>query len=118
MQLLVALCLTLAAIPAEPAYDPLGKGYLGVTVQTGGLTISSVMPDTPAAEAGFQPGDELVKLGELAPTDFTQVVAYLKSLRPGSPLKFVVRRGGEEKTLRAVLMARPASADLPRVFPE
>jgi S1-C subfamily serine protease len=109
MQLLVALALTLAAFPAEPAYDPLGKGFLGISVQTGGMSVSTVSPGTPAERAGFQAGDELLKIEE--------VMAHLKSLRPGTPVPFVVRRAGREVKIKAALMARPATADVP-VFPE
>ena len=111
MDILLALFLMLAVAPAEVAPDPLGKGFLGVTVASGSLTVSSVSPGTPADLAGFLTGDEFVRVGDLAPTDFTQVTAHLKSFRPGSRLKFVVKRGGEEKSLTAKLTARPASAD-------
>ncbi len=118
MDILLALVLTLAVAPAEAAPDPLGRGFLGVTVAAGTLTVSSVSPGTPADLGGFQAGDEFVRVGDLTPTDFTQVTAHLKSFRPGSRLKFVVRRGGEEKALSAKLTARPASADyLSEPFP-
>ena len=118
MDILLALLFTLAAAPAEPAPDPLGKGFLGVTVSAGSLTVSTVSPGTPADLAGFQPGDEFVRVGELTPTDFTQVTAHLKAFRPGSRLKFAVKRGGVELTLTGRLAARPASADyLLEAFP-
>ena len=117
MDILLALILTLAAAPLEPAQDPLGKGFLGVTVTAGGLAVSGVQPGTPADLAGFLPGDEFVRVGDLTPTDFTQVTAHLKAFRPGSRLTFVVRRGGTERTITARLMARPASADFPLAFP-
>jgi len=108
---ILALLLTLAVAPAEPTPDPLGRGFLGVTVTSGTLTVSGVSPGTPAELAGFQPGDEFVRIGEVAFTDFPQVTAHLKSFRPGSRLTIVVRRGTGEKTLTAKLTARPASAD-------
>ena len=118
MDILLALLFTLAAAPAEPAPDPLGKGFLGVTVSAGSLTVSTVSPGTPADLAGFQPGDEFVRVGELVPTDFTQVTAHLKAFRPGSRLTFAVKRGNVELTLTARLVARPASADfLTESFP-
>ncbi len=118
MVTLLALLLTLAVAAAEVAPDPLGKGFLGVTVSAGSLTVSGVSPGTPADLAGFLPGDEFVRVGDLAPTDFTQVTAHLKAFRPGSRLTFVVKRGGTELTLTARLAARPASADfLTESFP-
>jgi len=112
MEILVLL-LTLAVAPPEPTPDPLGRGFLGVTVAAGTLTVSSVSPGTPADRAGFRPGDEFARVGDLTPTDFTQVTAHLKSFRPGSRLTIVVKRGTDEKTLTAKLTARPASADYP-----
>ena len=110
---ILALLLSLVIAPAEPAPDPLGRGFLGVTVTVGTLTVSGVSPGTPADLAGFQPGDEFVRVGEVAFTDFPQVTAHLKSFRPGSRLPIVVRRGGNEKALTAKLTARPESADFP-----
>ena len=118
MDILLALLLTLAVAPTEVAPDPLGKGFLGVTVSAGSLAVSTVSPGTPADLAGFLPGDEFVRVGDLAPTDFTQVTAHLKAFRPGSRLTFVVKRGGVELSLTARLAARPASADyLMETFP-
>ncbi len=111
MDILLALLCVVAVAPGEPAQDPLGKGFLGITVPVAGMTVSSVQAGTPADLAGFLPGDELVRVGDLTPSDFSQVTAHLKSFRPGSRVTFVVTRGGEKKTLTAKLMARPAAAD-------
>ena len=118
MDILVALLCVVAVAPGEPAQDPLGKGFLGITVPVAGMTVSSVQAGTPADLAGFLPGDELVRVGDLTPTDFTQVTAHLKAYRPGSRLTFAVKRGGVELALTAKLTARPASADyLTEPFP-
>ena len=55
--LLVAISgLAIAApVPPGPPPDPLSRGYLGVTVNTGGLVVSDVYPNTPAAKAGSAP---------------------------------------------------------------
>ena len=119
MQTLLALVLFAAVVPAEAPQDPLGRGYLGVRVQDGGLAVMRVDVGTPADRAGLQAGDEFVSIAGTRPTDFAQVTAQLKAFRPGTVLVIVVRRGGVEKTLTARLMGRPAAADLSAgTFPE
>ncbi|MFO0826341.1 MAG: hypothetical protein U0792_25015 [Gemmataceae bacterium] len=43
------LLFTLAPIPHEPPPDPMARGYMGITVQTGGLAIENAALGPPAA---------------------------------------------------------------------
>ncbi|GAB4436186.1 MAG: M50 family metallopeptidase [Chloroflexi bacterium OHK40] len=71
---------------------------LGIPTPTGGQEISQVFPDTPAAAAGFQPGDELISLDERPVTD-TAVIGDVARENLGRPVPAVVRRDGRELTL-------------------
>ncbi len=106
-----------APIPPEPPPDPMARGYMGITVQTGGLTIERVEPKMPAAKAGLKPGDILVRVGTLEPRDFEQVVSHICSFRPGAVIEIEVRRGNERKTLKVKLASRPPELDAPGTIP-
>ncbi len=109
--LFAGLVLALAPAPAEPPPDPLARGYLGIRVEQGSLTIREVEPNTPASKAGLKDGDVIVKVGKLEPKSFDEVVNHICALRPGSVLDVHVRRGEEERALKVTLGARPS--DLP-----
>ena len=59
------------------------------------LTIESTEPGKPAAKAGLQTGDLIVRVGTLEPRDFEQVVAHICSFRPGAVVEIEVQRGSD-----------------------
>lgn len=69
---------------------------------TKGIVVADVMADSPAAAAGFEKGDIIVKAGDtevIMPTDVTE---YGKA-NAGKEGKYVVDRNGETKELTAKL---------------
>jgi serine protease Do len=96
------------------------RSWLGIELQPllksgpakSGVLISGVIADSPAARAGFQTGDVMVKLAgnevnvrhaeEIPP--LTQLIA---SLPIGKEIEATVRRDGVAKTLRLVTAERP-----------
>ena len=102
-----------APVPADPTPDPLAWGYLGVRVENLSLRVSGVEPNTPAARAGLEAGDEFVKIGTLRPRSFEEVIKHISSFRPGSRLTVEVRRGGTTKSFVVRLAARPSDLDPP-----
>lgn len=111
------LMLTLAPVPREAAPDPLARGYMGITVRTGALTIEKVEPGLPAGKAGLRAGDVITRVGTLEPQLFEQVVSHVCSFRPGAVVEIEVRRGSEKKTFRVKLAARPIEIDHPEYVP-
>src|SRR5438105_8008513 len=110
--LLIATAALAAPVPklVESPPDPLGRGYMGVRVQTdGSLQISSVEPNTPANAAGLRTGDILVRVGPLKPQNFDEVREMVGSLRPGTRIDVVYRRGSRELSTAIVLADRPAN---------
>ena len=97
-------------VPSQPLPNPEVKPRprLGIQMDTEydgeGLRIEAVQPETPAAEAGFQPGDVIVKAGG---TDLPAGLrdgllalrAYLDKLGE-SEGEFAVKRGEESLTLK------------------
>lgn len=69
------------------------------------ITISAVTPDTPAAVAGLQPGDQVISVNEVPAID---TVAFAGALQraAGSDTNLSVERGGTNETLS---IAVPAS---------
>jgi S1-C subfamily serine protease len=106
-----------APVPREAPPDPLARGYMGITVGSGSLTINEVSPKTPADKAGLRSGDAIVRVGTLEPTNFDQVVAHITSFRPGAMVEIEVQRGTERKTFKVKLASRPPELDQPRQYP-
>lgn len=62
---------------------------------------------TPAAQAGFQPGDRIVSIDGAPVATFADASATIQA-SPGKQLSVVVVRGGAEQTLRVTPVAVPA----------
>jgi S1-C subfamily serine protease len=107
----------LAPVPPESPPDPLARGYMGITVGTGSLTIERVEPKLPAAKAGLRSGDVLVRVGTLEPQNFDQVISHITSFRPGAVVEIEVQRGTKRKTFKVKLASRPQELDLPSRYP-
>ena len=71
--------------------------------------VSSVVPGSPAARAGIQSGDQLLKAGTRTLRNSFDWEAERLDLRVGDRVPFVVRRGGRELTVNVEV------ADLPEV---
>ena len=81
-------------IPATPdAVGPSRQGSLGMLAHFEPV-IAEVTPDTPAAEAGLQPGDRFVQVEGEPIYDWADVTSIVLE-RPGQPTSFVVDRAGE-----------------------
>ena len=107
----------LAPVPREAPPDPLGRGYMGIYVSNGTLTLSETVPNGPAAKAGMKAGDVIVRVGTLEPSNFDQVIAHVTSFRPGAVVEIEVQRGTERKMFKLKLAARPPDLDTPRDLP-
>ncbi len=71
---------------------------VGVPTPTGRMQISNVYPGTPAAIAGFQAGDELIRL-DGHPISNENTIREIAQRRVGSAIEAVVIRDGIEVTL-------------------
>ena len=96
--------LPLAGVRVDPEFlfDDLG---LHPYTPTGPLALVEVLPETPAAQAGFAPGDRILSQnGEQI--DNIQRWRDWIAARPGQLVEFDVQRGGARVRLSAVLGAR------------
>jgi serine protease Do len=108
-------------------YGKVERGRIGVTIQNlnqdlaksfgldkaQGALVSSVEKDSPAAKAGLEPGDVILKFNGEAITESTQLPARVADVKPGNSAKLEIWRKGSTKevtvTLGAVKDAKVAS---------
>lgn len=93
---------------AKPAN---GGGYLGMTVEKVGnsgvgLQVTEVASDSPAWKAGFRNGDQLIAVAGTALSSVDDLAIELSNFTPGTPIRFLVERGGRNLTLTGILMDR------------
>jgi C-terminal processing protease CtpA/Prc len=71
-----------------------------------GAFVENVLPASPAAVAGIQPGDVLVAF-DGAPIDtMIEWIKTIRSLRPGETVRITIRRGGQELELQPTIVGR------------
>ncbi len=127
------------AIPASTAasvveqiidHGNVRRGWLGIQIQpvtedvaaslgmdeAQGAIVVQVIENTPAAAAGFEQGDVVLKVNGEAVEDNRDLTRRVGALRPGENTTFVVLRDGRERTIHATLDLREelvAEADVP-----
>jgi len=99
------------------------RGYLGVVIQplqpemaeawglpkdTKGVAIPQVMPDTPAAKAGIEPYDVVVKFNGKPVTSPRELLNAVAQTPPGTEATITVLRNGKEKTFKITVSTRPS----------
>ena len=68
------------------------------------LTVTSLLPDTPAYTSGLDAGDTIEAVDGLQTKDMTLTCAVKKITGPkGTPVKLTIKRAGEEKTRDIVI---------------
>lgn len=77
--------------------------YLFIPLPTGEPTneVDTVLDDSPAAQAGLEPGDEVVAVEDLRSEDFLELREVLRE-RPGEPTTLTVQRAGEPREIDLV----------------
>lgn len=102
------------------------RGYLGITIgdldaaaaeafelQPGsGILIQQVQPDTPAAEAGLQHGDVVVKVDDRDVTNTRDFIDYVSRREPGTRVRLELLREGERVEKTVELGHRPDGDEL------
>lgn len=90
-------------------------GWLGFETSknesTGSITVVKVAAGSPASQAGFREGDELVALNGIALTaeNKDQLKKAKAGLAVGKQVNYTIRRAGNERQLTATLGAVPQS---------
>jgi putative serine protease PepD len=81
---------------------------IGATVNTGdgsdtGARILKVTSDSPASKAGLHTGDVVTAIAGDKVADGVALIVAIRSHQPGDTVRFTIRRGGEQMTLRITL---------------
>jgi serine protease Do len=79
-----------------------------------GVMVSEVEQGSPAETSGFTPGDELIKIGDLAIASPLDVERAMLDVHPGHPATVIIRRGKSEKVIPLDVQsvsATPSSPD-------
>ena len=120
------------AIPVKLALEVMGsivehgqvvRGWLGLEVQSltpelaesfglldsPGILVAGVYRDGPAAKAGLQPGDVILKIAEESAQDGRTSMNQVARMQPGDKIKIDILRHGQPRTLGATIGVRPPS---------
>jgi serine protease DegS len=110
------------AIPVKLAFSVLDeiiaegrvtRGWLGISINRAdassavGLTITSVVPDSPAAKAGVKTGDAIVSINDQPATSARAVTRQISVTEPGTDLTLGLLRSGERLEVNAIAGVRP-----------
>jgi serine protease Do len=92
-------------VSAAPREIPMPQPVLGVMLEDtqAGVRIGSVMPESPAEEAGLEDHDVVLELNGKAVENREQLVKLIRGLRPGDTVDLLVRREDEKLTIQATL---------------
>jgi Do/DeqQ family serine protease len=74
---------------------------------TQGVVITGVLQNGPAAKAGIQPGDVIVKIGDTPVANVMQLLAQVAALKPGSATSFSLERKSKIIDVSVVPGTRP-----------
>lgn len=72
-----------------------------------GVVITGVLQNGPAAKAGIQPGDVIVKIGDTPVANVTRLLAQVAALKPGSATSFSLERKNQPIEVSVVPGTRP-----------
>lgn len=118
------------AIPVKLAMDVMRsivergqvvRGWLGLEVQaltpelaesfglldSPGILVAGVYRDGPAAKAGLQPGDVILKIANENAQDGRTSMNQVARMQPGDDIKIEILRNGQPRTLTASIGVRP-----------
>ncbi len=74
-----------------------------------GILVAGVYRDGPAAKAGLQPGDVILKIADEGAQDGRTSMNQVAQMKPGEKIKLDILRDGQPKTLTASIGVRPPS---------
>ncbi len=75
------------------------------------VVLSEVQSGSPAEAAGFRPGDQLIRVGDVMVNTPLDIERALLDATPGQPTPVQIRRGGQDQSL--ALEVRPLSGSAP-----
>jgi S1-C subfamily serine protease len=101
--------------PAELSDDE--REELGLKDDEGGIRIAEVLPDTPAAKAGLENDDVIVRVDGRSFEGVQGVVSLIGSKSAGQKVVFTIIRDGARKDIEVTLMRHPDDPEEQRPQP-
>jgi S1-C subfamily serine protease len=89
------------------------KDTFGVR-QDGGVAVTGVLQNGPAAKAGLKPGDVIVQVGDNKVNHVSELLAVVAGVKPGTPIKFHILRKDKALELEVTPSQRPKTKLSPR----
>ena len=99
------------------------RGWMGIELQNvvqaaesnthAGVRVANVMPASPAAQAGIQPGDWLTAIEGKPVVDTTSLLNTVAALKPGSQAALTLLRERSEVKVKVTVGRRPTPAPMP-----
>ena len=92
----------------QVSFMAMGEAMLGVNsdFHSTPCTLTTVSPQTAAAQAGLQAGDVIQKLDGREIRDFSELTMHVYSHKPGDELQVVYQRGTETREVKVKLQPR------------
>ncbi|PTL75669.1 trypsin-like peptidase domain-containing protein [Vitiosangium sp. GDMCC 1.1324] len=96
----------------------LQRGWLGVMIDeqpqvgTRAAVVKEVYRNSPAAQAGIRPGDQVVGVNGKQVDSYQQLLRKVAMLAPGTEARLTLQRGGAPQDVVVKLAARPAQEAL------
>ena len=87
--------------------NPILALRLGLDADAKGVLLRQVVPNTPAADAGLQPGDVIIEMGGQTLRNTAELSKFLMSHQSGDSVEVVVLRNAREVTVTMTLGERP-----------
>jgi serine protease DegQ len=78
-----------------------------------GVLITGVLQNGPASNAGIRPGDVVVKIGDAAITNTSQLLTAVAAVKPKASTTVVVQRGDKALDINVTVAQRPRSTKKP-----
>jgi serine protease Do len=103
------------------AHGEVTRGYIGTKIQSvdadvakqfnlkvrEGALVRSVLPNSPAAQAGLEPGDLILKFNDHPINDPTSLQGTVEQLAIGKPYPMLISRNGKQQTLTVTIAEMP-----------
>ena len=87
--------------------NPILAIRLGLDADVKGVLLRQVIPNTPAGDAGLQPGDVIIRMGGQTLRNTADLSKFLMSHQSGDSVEVVVLRDSAEVTVTLILGKRP-----------